>query len=308
MSIRLPELRRIRHIVVTAETGSITGAAGMLGITQSALTRSIAEVEHLLGTTLFERLPRGVRLTATGEAFVVRAGRLLNDAGELMQELEEISDLRRGQLKIGVAPAGFVGFLEHAVSAFAKIYPGIRIEIQNGTVDEMASAVINGNLDLCVGSANYLEIWKELNITSLREFSHFFIGRKDHPANRSGVPTATQLLQYPVILPTAGLSTEAALANAYNAADLSPVAPQYICDHFPLVAKLVNATDAISPVLTLNRRLTRLHHDFCIFENIIELPTHSLAVASSSRDDTRAVSAFVDIFRSLQRDDELLIA
>ena len=67
------DFRKLRYVVATAETGSLTGAATMLSITQPALTRCIAEVEEQLGIKIFFRQARGVSATKEGERFINRA-------------------------------------------------------------------------------------------------------------------------------------------------------------------------------------------------------------------------------------------
>ncbi|MCR9259667.1 MAG: LysR family transcriptional regulator [Pseudomonadaceae bacterium] len=294
---RLPETRKLRHVVAVARAGSFTGATQLLAITQSALTKSIADMEAQLGYPLFERLPRGVRLTQAGEHFVQRAERLLSEMTDLMTEMQEIADLKSGRLRLGVGPAAFMAFLDDSIPTFAQNYPGIEIEISTGTVDEMARAVINRDVDICFGAANYLKLWHELETATLGPLQTFFIGRKDHPAGVN--PSAANLLQYPVILPATGLSTEVNLAGAYRAAGLATRAPHYICDHFPVILELVAKTDAISPVVTLGPPGRRLRSGYSIYEDIVELEQHDLGYAVSSRDVLSPPAAvFCDLFLS----------
>jgi DNA-binding transcriptional LysR family regulator len=302
--LKLPDLRKLRHVVGVARSGSFTAASNLLGITQSALTKSVAEVEHLLEMTLFERLPRGVQLTEAGKILVDRAERLLADAGELMIDLEEINRLQRGHLNIGVAPAAFVTFLENTVSRFAHVYPGIQIRVRAGTIDEMAGLLINGQVDLCVGAVNYLEAWSELDISLIAGLRYFFIGRQGHPAGDK--PTAQELLAYPLILPATGLSTEVQLARAYQAAGLSPRAPHYVCDHLPLITRLISATEAITPLVTFTKPNARFRENFTVFEDVVELDCLSLGFATSkrARQSSQAVSAFRDIFGKFLNEEE----
>ena len=106
----LTDLRKLRHVVGVARAGSFTAASNHLAITQSALTKSVAEVEHLLGVRLFQRLPRGVTLTEAGALFVPNAERILNDTQDLMTQLGDLQSLAAGHLRIGAAPAGVIAF------------------------------------------------------------------------------------------------------------------------------------------------------------------------------------------------------
>jgi len=302
--MKLPDLRKLRYVVGVARSGSFTAAGNLLGITQSALTKSVAEVEHLLDMNLFERLPRGVQLTEAGRVFVDRAERLLADAGEMMIGLEEINSLQRGHLSIGVAPAAFVTFLENTVSSFAHVYPGIQIHVRAGTIDEMAQLLINGQIDLCVGAVNYLEAWSELDISQIAKLQYFFIGCKGHPAGDK--PSAQELLAYPLILPATGLSTEVQLARAYQAAGLSPRPPHYVCDHLPLITRIISATEAITPLVTFTKPNSRFRESFTVFEDVVELDSLSLGFATSkrARQSSPAASAFRDIFGKFLNEEE----
>ena len=92
----ITDLRKLRHVVGVAEAESFTGAGTVLGVTQSALTKSVAEVERHLDVSLFHRLPRGVRVTEAGEAFVQRARKILADLDDLHEGIDKLRDLRAG--------------------------------------------------------------------------------------------------------------------------------------------------------------------------------------------------------------------
>lgn len=274
---RLPDTRKLRHVVAVARAGSFTGATKLLAITQSALTKSVAEIEEQLGYPLFERLPRGVRLTDAGQQFTRKAEQLLGDMSELMTEASRLSDLQSGRLRLGVAPTSFMTFLERSVPAFAQVYPGIEIDIKTGTIDEMVRTLIARDIEVCVTAPNYLRQFRELETTTIGQLATFFIGRPDHPAGPS--PDAASLLEYPVILPATGLSTEVNLAAAYEAAGRTPRPPHYICDHFPIVLEMVKRTDAISPVVTLGDPGERFRSRYQVWENIIHLERHEIGYA-----------------------------
>ncbi|MEQ9451789.1 MAG: LysR family transcriptional regulator [Pseudomonadales bacterium] len=301
----LSDLRKLRHVVGVARAGSFTSASHALNITQSALTKSVAELEHLLGLKLFERLPRGVRLTEIGEAFVPRAERLLADSEDLMADMDQLQSLAAGHLKIGIAPAAFAGFLEHTVSAFAQVYPGVSIEVRDGSPDDMARAAINGQIDLVVGGANNFAPWKELETVSVAALQHFFIGCLEHPVP-AATATARALLDYPVIMPALGFTSEAQLTQAYLDAGMTPRPPRYICDHFPLVRMLVAATHAISPVVSLAAPGRRYRSEFQVYENVISLEQQVLGIAfSRSRPQSPGARAFVDIFQGFLQDSKV---
>ena len=299
----LTDLRKLRHVVGVARAGSFTTASNNLAITQSALTKSVAEVEHLLGVKLFQRLPRGVSLTQAGTVFVPRAERVLADTQELMTDLGELQSLAAGQLRIGVAPAGFVGFLEHTVSDFARVYPGIKIEVVDRDVEAVASAVIQGELDLAVGLEPNLVQWTELEVTAVATLNQFFISREDHPLATVEQPTAQDLMQYPLVLPSAGFTTQAQIAKVYIDAGLTPRPAHYVVDHFPMVARLVARTQAIAPVVTLAAPGDYFRGRYKVYKDLVKLDAQVLAIGRAKRRDySGPVAAFIDLFKEFRAD------
>jgi len=291
----LTDLRKLRHVVGVARAGSFTGAATLLAISQSALTKSVAEVEHRLDLRLFQRLSRGVKLTEAGQRFVQRAERILADTEDLMSQMGELRDLRAGRLRMGVTPASFVTFLENTVSAFARTYPDITLEVVDGPVDEIAQRLISGELDLATGSANILSQYTEFDVHDVVPLHHFIIARPGHPVMALETISAQALLEYPLVMPTGLTETHAQLARAYTAAGLTPRPPRYVCDHFPLVLRLVEETDALSPVVSLEASSQRFRNRFEVFEGIVALEAQSLGLAvSKRRDQSPAAVAFRD--------------
>ena len=298
----LTDLRKLRHVVEVARAGSFTAASTTLAVTQSTLTKSVAEVERLLGISLFERLPRGVALTPAGQTFVPRAQRILTDTEDLMDDLAALQSLSRGRLRLGVAPAGYVSFLESTLSAFARVYPGLSISVTEGAIADMVQAALNGQVDLVVGSTNYLDR-PDIKTTTVAELHSFVIARAEHPLTEIEAPAAADILRYPLIMPESGIISESLLADAYAAAELAPQPPQYVCDYFPLVRQLVLATDAISPVVSLAPAGDRFRDDFAVFDAVIMQEDQYLGVAQAAqRAPSPAAQAFTQIFQSFLQD------
>ena len=96
------DLRKLRYFAAIAETHNFRRASARLHIAQPALTRQIGDLEASLGIRLFERLPRGVRLTPFGETFLPKAKRILNDIDNLHELAQKASGKLNRVLKVGV--------------------------------------------------------------------------------------------------------------------------------------------------------------------------------------------------------------
>src|SRR5580658_3924177 len=103
------ELRYLRYFLAVAETRNFTRAAAQCFVAQSALSEQIARLEVEVGTALFARTSRTVRLTAAGEVLVPLARRVLADVELAQAELDALGGLRRGRLRLGLLQAAASG-------------------------------------------------------------------------------------------------------------------------------------------------------------------------------------------------------
>lgn len=302
----ITDLRKLRHVVGVAEAESFTRAGAMLGVTQSALTKSVADVEHQLDIGLFQRLPRGVRLTEAGELFVQRARKILADTDDLMSGMDKLRDLRAGRLRVGVAPAAFLPLIDDPLSAFAKVYPAIQIEVTAGDVERHARALAAGELDLVVGAAHLLAQWSDIEAQAVYPLYNYFIARPDHPARELAEVSARALLQYPIVVPSDRLPTDEELAHLYMEVGVPPRPPQYRCDGINLIRKWVSNTDAIAPMAAFAPPGKATRETFWVIEGIVNLRPSVLGVAVNRTQEVAPTArAFQDIFSSFRGGDLL---
>jgi DNA-binding transcriptional LysR family regulator len=123
-------LRILGYVDEVARTGSIRKAAARLNATASAVNRRIADLEHELGAQLFERKPRGVRLTAAGELFVRYIRAQEAEIERVQSQIEDLKGLRRGEVRIACSQAVAFDFLPRVVAAYRTRYPDVRFDVR----------------------------------------------------------------------------------------------------------------------------------------------------------------------------------
>jgi DNA-binding transcriptional LysR family regulator len=142
------DLHKLRVFVAVAERQHFTRAAEELGISQPALTAHVRDLERHLGTPLFERAGRGVRLTDAGHLVLGYARRMLALAVELEEAVDDVKGLRAGELRIGASTTIGEYLLPPALAAFRRAYPGVRIAVEIANTTHIADRLRHGELHL----------------------------------------------------------------------------------------------------------------------------------------------------------------
>ncbi len=180
------KLNQLRDLLAVAERGSIRAAARELGLAQPALTRSINLLERELGVDLFERLPRGMRLTTMGEHFVRRATAV---RGELARAREELAQLRgdtRGSVSVCLSSVPHIAFLPYAMGPFRARFPHVHMDVLEGVYPMAERSLRDGTLDFYVGPLRGPPDAEDLVVEKLFDNTRVVFGRKNHPLAKAG--------------------------------------------------------------------------------------------------------------------------
>ncbi|BDW96431.1 LysR family transcriptional regulator [Thalassospira tepidiphila] len=138
----------LRAFVTVAETGSMTGAAEVLNLTQGAVSQQIKRLETAFGCELFERARKGLRLTQNGEQLLRKAQRMLLLNDEIWQDMTGAGHV--GKLTVGI-PYDLVGtFMRTPLRKFCDHYPGIELSLRCHSSQELRSMVNSGEIDIAL--------------------------------------------------------------------------------------------------------------------------------------------------------------
>jgi len=141
-------LAQLEAFVEIARRGSVSRAAETLFVTQPALTARIKSLERELGTELFVRTGRGVRLTEPGRSFLPYAQRALGAVAEGRQLLAEVSRGGAGQLALGAAPAVGTYVLPAILQRFHTAYPNVQLSVRTGHSEEVLDLVLREEVEV----------------------------------------------------------------------------------------------------------------------------------------------------------------
>jgi DNA-binding transcriptional LysR family regulator len=138
----------LKLFISVADEGRLTAAAEREHLALAAVSKRISDLEALVGTTLLYRRPRGVELTPAGQAFLHHARRILDNIERLHAELSEYGEGVRGHVRIHSNTSAIIAFLPQDLSAFSRLYPEIKIDLQERVSSEIIAAVRDGLTDI----------------------------------------------------------------------------------------------------------------------------------------------------------------
>lgn len=140
--------QNMQYIYQVYQDGSFTKAAETLYLTQPALSMAIRQEEKLLGTVLFDRSHRPLTLTPAGEAYIRAVEQVKYLENDLGRELDDLRNVRTGRLHIGGTHYLNCFVLAELLAGFSKQYPGIRLEISEGSSARLAQRLEKREMDL----------------------------------------------------------------------------------------------------------------------------------------------------------------
>jgi DNA-binding transcriptional LysR family regulator len=143
----MESLNGLAVFVQTAQTQSFVSTGRAMGISSSAVSKSISRLEARLGVRLFQRSTRSVRLTTEGEVFLERCQRILNELKTAEQEISTMTRLPRGRLRVGLPYAA--GLTLPVIAGFMEQFPEIELDLDfsdrvTDVIDEGLDVVIRG--------------------------------------------------------------------------------------------------------------------------------------------------------------------
>ncbi|MDM0086992.1 MULTISPECIES: LysR family transcriptional regulator [unclassified Variovorax] len=192
-------LRFLRYVDEIARAGSIRQAAERLHVAPSAVNRRLQDIEEELGAAIFERLPRGMRLTAAGELFIRYVRTRSAQLEQVQSQIEELKGQRRGTVRLVVSQALTTRFLPQAVAGFRKTRPQVGFEVHVG--DHVGALTRLRAYESDVALVFNLAPEPDIERVMVMEQRLMVLMHKDHPlASRAGL-RLRDCADYPLALP-----------------------------------------------------------------------------------------------------------
>jgi LysR family transcriptional regulator, carnitine catabolism transcriptional activator len=189
--------RDLRAITALIDERNFTRAAELCHLSQSAFSTLIANIEHDLGTRLFDRTTRNVELTPEGRLFEPSARRVLADLDSVVSNFREYATKTKGRVSIAALPSMAAGWLPGVLTEFRAHHPGIDFELFDLLSDQCLALVRAGRCDLAIASAGPHE--KDLQTEELCADRFYLVCERDHPLARLSRIRLRDLAGHPFI-------------------------------------------------------------------------------------------------------------
>jgi len=139
-----------RNVLQIAQDGTFSQAAKHRFISQPALSQCIKKIESELGMQIFDRSKTPLQLTEAGRIYVEAAKQLQTIRQSILQRVDDLSELRTGQLRIGSSRTRSVCLLTDAMVAFHQRYPDIQLSVVEGSTARLQERVLQGDVDFAL--------------------------------------------------------------------------------------------------------------------------------------------------------------
>lgn len=175
------ELRHLRTIAAVARTGSFTKAGEELHLAQSAISQQIRRLEQELGVEVFRRTSRSVELTHEGRLVLDYAHRVLAEVDGLQNELDELTGLVKGEVRLGgMYPTGLYDLFS-VIAEFRADHPGVAVHFVEGTQDDLLEQLRADELDAVFTAVDPDRIGDDFAATLLTEEEFVVALPPQHP-------------------------------------------------------------------------------------------------------------------------------
>lgn len=239
------KLRHIRLFLEIADRGNLSAAAQSLGLSQPALSKSLAETELLLGGALFLRQGRRLILTAAGDAFRrhIRAAMIHLDNAATVFAPEK----PQGRISVGVLPTVSTQFFPQVAAQFLTASPQVTLAIESGPHDYLLQKLREGRVDLMIGRMPDAIEMAGISFEYLYEEPIVLVARHDHPLlqGNHGPNVAEVLRNSALILPARDAIIRKVIDDYLISLDLGGIRPAVETSTLALGRGLLLNADAV---------------------------------------------------------------
>lgn len=198
------KLRHLRCLIVVAQSRTLRQASQRLAITQPAVTKTLGELERIVGMRLLDRGRDGAALTAAGQLFLPYATRAFASLADGLERLSDPPLPLLPAIRLGVLPTAASALIPPALKAFQYRHSAVKLDITHERNSVLLEQLRAGALDFALARLAEPQEMAGMTFEHLCREPLSVVVRAGHPLADAHALTAEQLERYPLILPPAG--------------------------------------------------------------------------------------------------------
>lgn len=261
------EIRQLRHLMALAEYGNFQRAADAVGLSQSALSRSIQTLERDLECAVVDRSSREFHLTGPGELVLQHARKVLASTQNLRSDLQHLQGLGSGEVRFASGIYAAQLLIPKALAAFVQEHPGIQVRYIIGAAEQMRQALKERRIEFFIGSSRNFHDDPMYRVERLGRTQGYFFCRIGHPLLDKTPRQLEDLINYPRVGGRVPSAVHKVLCSIIEGGEFQM---SIECTNFDAILNIVMCSDAVglASVDTLYSPLHRGQVVLLEFENV----------------------------------------
>ncbi|WP_054911590.1 MULTISPECIES: LysR family transcriptional regulator [Pseudomonas] len=204
-------LKQLRILVALADLGQVRKVAEAMNVSQSAVSKQLAEIQEGIGHPVVTRVGNRLALTPVGLALISSARGVLHHLERAQHEILALREGKGGHLVLGTVSSVCATLVPGALNYLYEHAPSVSIKVEENTADKLIPQLVDRSIDMAI-----IRIWQPLAVAgvsqqTLMHEALVIVAGPDHPLARQGVVDWAQTVKYPWIVPNAGSPAREAL-------------------------------------------------------------------------------------------------
>jgi DNA-binding transcriptional LysR family regulator len=296
------KLRDLHILLAVVQAGSMSRAADRLAVSHPVVSKTIANLEHVLGVRLLDRTAQGTEPTAYGRALLACGTIVFDEMRRGVQEIAFLSDPTVGDLRIGTAAPYVDGLIPAVIARLAERFPKIRFHVTDMDAVTLCGRLRERKLDIVVGRVLSAIFGDDLTAERLFDDRLQVVAGIDSPWSRRRKLSLADLIGEPWLMPETDNIAMSLIAEAFASAGLASPAPQVVSNSITLRVRLIETGRfvGIMPESALRFGARRTRIKILPIRLQMETPP-TVAISLKKRTPNPIAKLFIDEVRTFAR-------
>ena len=270
--------KHLAQLAAVIDAGGVSEGANRLGLSQPAVSRTLAAMERRLGEPLFVKGKRPLVPTLIGRQLGAHGKVILEASRKASETVQSFQSGSLGTVRIGGVPFFIDAYISRMIGVFLTHEPDIRVDQSYGNLPDLEAALTSGSLDLAIAPMGMVQAGSGIQFDEILPGRNIIACRKQHPLLRKRRISSKDLLTYPWIAPLPGSPLLADIHAILLSLGMSELAVRYSGGSLMSVLHYLEETDALTVLPHSVVFAFRNSHPVRILPVQIPQPARSLGV------------------------------